>query len=507
MTKIISAESMEKYVLSFNENDHELYCQHIPNSQALSWMQKNVPLLDCPDKEIEETYYFRWWTYRRHIKQTTEGFIITEFIPAVRWAGKHNAISCAAAHHFREGRWLKDKQIIRDYATYWLRKGGSPRSYSFWIADSILADTLVTGDISFAIDLLPDLVANYEEWENDRRAENGLYWQIDDRDGMECSISGVLAPDKSGYRATINSYMFGDAMAIADIAELGDQHSIAKAYRAKAAEIKHLTEESLWDNEARFFKVLPRVEAPSLSDVRELHGYTPWYFCLPDVDKSDAWLQLMDPQGFYAPFGPTTAEQRHSGFAIPYDGHACQWNGPSWPFSTSITLTAMANLLNNYKQDNVSREDYYDTLKIYTKSHRLKLDDGRVVSWIDENLNPITGEWLARAFKKNWKDGDADPSKSEERGKDYNHSTYCDLIINGLIGLHPQADNTIEVNPLVPETWDYFCLDSVCYHGKSLTVLFDKTGRRYRRGQGLRIFADGKEIASAISLSRINVHL
>jgi hypothetical protein len=55
------------------------------------------------------------------------------------------------------------------------------------------------------------------------------------------------------------------------------------------------------------------------------------YFDLPNPDKSVAWKQLIDPRGFCAPFGPTTAEQRHPKFAVAYAGHECQWNGPSWP--------------------------------------------------------------------------------------------------------------------------------------------------------------------------------
>jgi len=47
----------------------------------------------------------------------------------------------------------------------------------------------------------------------------------------------------------------------------------------------------------------------------------------------------------------------------------------------------------------------------------------------------------------------------EERGKDYNHSTFCDLLISELLGLPPRADNIIEVNPLLPsDAWNYFCL-------------------------------------------------
>jgi hypothetical protein len=213
----------------------------------------------------------------------------------------------------------------------------------------------------------------------------------------------------------------------------------------------------------------------------------------------------MDPQGFQAPFGPTTAERRHPGFTVSYQGHECQWNGPSWPFATAVTLTALANVLNDYPQESITRRDYFETLKIYTKSHRLKREDGAVVPWIDENLNPLTGEWIARTRLKSWKDGNWDPGKGGvERGKDYNHSAYCDLIVTGLVGLRPQAGDTVVVNPLLPEdTWDFFCLDGVPYHGRLLTILWDRTGERYQQGKGLRVFADGGEIAASATLGRI----
>jgi len=297
----------------------------------------------------------------------------------------------------------------------------------------------------------------------------------------------------------------GDGLGPLAVAEMAGKQDLAKEYRDKAAKIKSLVQEKLWDNEAKFFKVLPKGENRKLSDARELHGLTPWYCSLPDEDKSAAWKQIMDPQGFYAPFGPTTAEQRHPKFNISYTGHECQWNGPSWPYSTAVTLTGLANLLNNYRQDSVSSKDYFDLLRIYTKSHRLKLDDGRTVPWIDENLNPTNGDWIARTRLKSWKNGTWDKGKGgEERGKDYNHSTYCDLIINGLIGLRPRPDETVEVNPLVPDgIWDYFCLDRVPYHGRMLTILYDKSGEHYNRGKGLRVFADSKEIAASEKPGRL----
>jgi predicted GH43/DUF377 family glycosyl hydrolase len=165
----------------------------------------------------------------------------------------------------------------------------------------------------------------------------------------------------------------------------------------------------------------------------------------------------------------------------------------------------MANLLNNYQQNFVTSADYFDLLRIYAKSHQLKKEDGTTVPWIDENLNPHTGDWMARTRLKTWKNGGWDTGKGGvERGKDYNHSTFCDLVISGVIGLRPRADDLVEVNPLVPAgRWDYFCLDNVLYHGRILTILFDQSGRRYLRGPGLRILADGKEIAASEKLTRL----
>jgi predicted GH43/DUF377 family glycosyl hydrolase len=295
--------------------------------------------------------------------------------------------------------------------------------------------------------------------------------------------------------------MYGDAIAIANIAKLSGQNDVVEKFVSKAAEIKRLVQEKLWDPAAQFFKVLPRRENAGLRDVREELGYTPWYFNLPDSDKAAAWSQLVDTNGFSAPFGPTTAEQRSSRFRISYQGHECQWNGPSWPFATSVTLTALANLLDTYDQSAVSRKDYFDLLQTYTKSQHRRLDDGRIVPWIDEDLNPTNGDWIARTLLK--QRGFEIP----ERGKDYNHSTYCDLVISGLVGLRPRPDEIVEVNPLAPSTWDYFCLDQIRYHGHWLTILWDKTGEHYQKGKGLRVWADGNEIAAAISLQRLTASL
>jgi hypothetical protein len=503
---VLDSKAVDDYVAQFNAQDNEVYIQYVPNADAANFLRGNIPLFECPDKQLEETYYFRWWTFRKHIMETTDGLVITEFRPKVVWAGKHNTIACAAAHQVMEGRWLHDPKYVDDYIKFWYYKGDNNSlmphlfRYSNWLGNTCWQKYLTDGRKDFLIEQLPAMQAAYKVWTERHATNDDLAWSYDVRDGMEESISGSRT--NKNRRATISSYRYSLAKAISDTARLDGQEKLAKEYDSKAETIKEAINKHLWDPKANFFKVM--FEDGSFSTARELHGYTPWYFNIPKPGYSIAWKQLMDPQGFYAPYGPTTAEQRHPDFSIEksYTSHkACRLDGPSWPFATSVTLVAAANLLNDYSQDVIDKEDYFKTLLIYSRSHRITHEDGRVAPWIDESLHPYTGEWIThKRFEidgfREW--------KGLWRGKDYNHSTFCDLIITGLLGLRPQPDNTVVVNPLLPEgTWDWFCLDNVKYHGCILTIIWDKTGNRYGRGKGLQVLADGKQIAMSNRLKKV----
>ncbi len=511
---VLNPGDYKHYITRFNENHTEVYPQYIPNDSAWGFLKNNIPLLDCPDKEIEQTYYFRWWTFRKHIKETPVGFVITEFLPDVGWSGKYNTINCPAGHHIYEGRWLRDPVFISDYINFWLKHSGDGiRSYSFWVADAVLAFNKVYREDSAMTAHLPYLVDNYRKWEEIRRdSGNTLFWQFDNRDGMEFTASGrIIKGEKNGWvaatRPTINSYMYGDARAIARIAELSGKEELKNTYDEKASRLKSFVQKRLWNDSLNFFTVMPRDYNKTTKplDVREQIGYVPWYFKLPDDNATYpmAWKQLQDTLGFKAPYGPTTCEQRHPYFEVTYEGHACQWNGPSWPFATSQTLTAMANLLNGYSQKVVSKEDYLRLMHRYAHCHKRTKNDGKEIAWIDENLNPYTGEWLARAIIDQNED-----YQYEERGKAYNHSSFCDLVISGLIGVRPHLGDKVIINPLIPERkWDWFCLDRVPYHGGELTVLWDTTGERYHQGKGFKVIYNGRTIHSSDKIEKFTVEL
>ena len=70
------------------------------------------------------------------------------------------------------------------------------------------------------------------------------------------------------------------------------------------------------------------------------------------------------------------------------------------------------------------------------------------------------------------------------------------MIISGLVGIQPQLDGTIIIESLLPEgKWDWFSLSKVYIAGKEITVVYDKTGKKYGRGKGFSVFVVGKMTA------------
>lgn len=485
-----------------------LEAQTFWDNRDFRWFE-GVPAFDSSDAEINTTYYYRWELVTKHLTYGSpeSGYSFTEFIDRPFWSGAYGAISCPAGHQLYEVRWL-DRRYAQDYCRYWSRtKGAEPRRYSTWLADAVWAVHLARPDKEFLIDLLPDLKANYEGWEKSHFVgEVGLFWQTGHDDGMEININSRQTQDTvrgaPGYRPTMNSYMYADAAAISRIAALAGDEALAKIYADKAAALKKRLQASLWDPEREFFlqrykndehRDGHQIKAGTLtyetgrfagsSHGRELIGYVPWQFNLPDPGYEAAWKFLMDANYFAAEYGPTTVERRDPMFALSKG--CCWWSGQSWPYATTQTLVAMANLLNNYEQRVVTKRDYFKLLKTYTRTHR---KNGR--PYIAEAAHPDTGSW----------EGHDGYNHSEH----YFHSGYCDLVITGLAGLRPRDDDTIEVNPLAPDDWDYFSLQ-LEYRHRKVDIVWDRDGKRYGADAGLSVYVDGERVANRPELGRLVV--
>ncbi len=496
------------------DKQKQLDAQTFWDNRDFDWYKSNIPFFECPDADIVTTYYYRWELITKHLTygSPNSGYSFTEFIDRPFWSGAYGAISCPAGHQFYEVRWLRDAAYARDYARYWFRTpGAQPRNYGTWLADGIWAANLVHPNEALVKNLLPDMVKNYEGWEKRQFVpEVGLFWQNGHDDGMEFNINSRQTTDilrgAPGYRPGFNAYMWADALAIARIARLAGDAETARIYEGKAAALKTNLQKLLWDPKREFFFPMShREEKDKDGNVvkkgtltyqsgkyagdphgRELHAYIPWQFNLPDAGYESAWKFLMDEKYFYAPFGPTTLERNDPQFLLAKG--CCWWSGQSWPFATSQTLKALANLLQNYDQKVVTRADYVKLLRIFSQSHR---KNGQ--PYLAEALHPDTGSFEFH--------------DAYNHSEHYFHSSFNDLLITGLVGLKPRADNVLEIDPLAPAEWPWFALDDVPYRGQRLSIIWDKDGKRYGKGAGLTVLINGKRIASRKTLGKITAKL
>lgn len=483
-------------------------------NRDFEWFEANIPFFECPDEEVNTTYYYRWELVTKHLVYGSpdSGYSFTEFIDRPFWSGAYGSISCPSGHQIAEIRWLNDPRYVRDYLKYWFHTpGAQPRNYSSWLADSAWAVQQVYPNKSFTTGLLPDLVKNHDGWVARQWVPDmGMFWQSGHDDGMEFNINSRQTRDilrgEQSFRPSFNTYMWADEVAIAKVAELAGDAKTAETFRDKAAALRKRIQQQLWDPKRGFFFPMSARDETDKEGVtvrkhtltyqsgrfegsehgRELHGYVPWAFNLPEKGFEAAWKFLMDSDYFQATYGPSTVE-RHDPMFLLKDS-CCWWSGQSWPFATTQTLKAMANLLQNYQQDFVSRGDYAKLLHTFAVSHR---KDGK--PYIAEALHPDTGLW----------DGHDAPNHSEH----YFHSGFNDLVITGLVGLKTADDDTLTIDPLAPAAWDYFALDHLSYRGHQLAIVWDRNGTRYQLGAGFHLLVDGKRLAKSPTLGKLTATL
>lgn len=465
------------YVDEFCRDDEEFIKNDIDNAHVYEWMKNEVPVFQCPDKDIERAYYFRFWTYRKHIKTTKDGVVITEFLPKVLWSGKHNTINAAVGHHIYEGRWLKNSEkYLKSYINFFLCVSKKNHMYSAWLIDAIYKYSSVTGDFDFGENFTDKLHKYYRKWEKEHALPDGSFWSYDNYDAMEYSVSGTDEKLKvrRGIRPTLNSYMCADALALSRFAEIYGNKILAEKYLKKYEFLKNFINENLYED--GFYRAYHYSDSDDAQTAvfqkgtspRELIGYIPFMFGIPEKGREKCFSLLTDKDVFYSEYGLTTVEKSDKRFLYPVK-HECLWNGYIWPFATSQTLTALKNTALSSGEKKY-KDMFCTLLSQYARMHKRTTEDGRIVSWIDEVMDPRNGDWSSRTLLKKW--GWNLIKGGYERGKDYNHSTFADLVISGVAGVGVK-DGEISVTPLIPDDWDFFRLSGVKVLGKEYDIVYE----------------------------------
>ncbi len=272
----------------------------------------------------------------------------------------------------------------------------------------------------------------------------------------------------------------------------------SRKYEERATALRTRVQQDLWNDSMQHFA--DRFKADNkyvhywnFIRGRELAGMIPWYFNLPDSSPkyNSAWKHVTDTAYLLGQHGLRTNEPSYEYYfkqIVFFQGQrGSQWNGPSWPFQTSLVLTGMANLLNNYQQSIVKPSDYVKQLRLFTQQHYLP--NGKIN--LVENYDPNLGGPIVYYYWSNH----------------YNHSSYNNLIISGLCGIRPSPGDTLDIHPLVDSTIGYFWLDDLIYHGHRISVRYDRDGEHYHGGKGLTVYVDGKEVSLIKNENKYQVYV
>ena len=490
-----------EYFEKFNKNDCEEVSTYISNAKAEEFLLKNAPRLYCPDQTIEETFAFRTWTMRKHIKKTDVGFLITEFLPDVPWAAEYNTINAPLTHHLNEFRWLKNADELLDYIRFFLTgkasayHSGSAFSYHTPALTAMYNYCLLTANEDFLRQNVEAFEKYFLTWEEKHLTKNGLYWSFDDREGTEYTISGTSGTLSNwkmlkGFRPFMNACMYADAVSLSKIFEMTFDFEKAKVYSKKARFIKEKMDEKMWDGD--FYKAVHPLEQnldkeidcqdiPEGHNVKELMGYIPFALGMPSQGKEKCFAFLKDEKVFLAKTGFATADVSHERFMYRPE-RGCNWNGKVWPYATSYAISACIELLNNYSQSVITNKDLYDFINQYAQMH-YSMENGKRINFIDEVMMPYEYSWAVRELFRNRED--LTPSE-KNRGKDYNHSTFIDLVLRGLCGVELQGEK-MRVIPKVEGIWSWFKIENLTFRKQTYNVYYDEYGTVFNKGKGVII--------------------
>src|SRR5262249_49437879 len=159
-------------------------------------------------------------------------------------------------------------------------------------------------------------------WDDHWVEAKGLYYIPAMPDATEYTIASIDASGGTGgfddgeaFRPTINSYMYGNAKAIARIAEIAGDTRTSKEYVQRAARLKRNVENGLWNGPLKHFTDRFKVNNKFVHywefiRGRELAGYAPWYFNLPSDTRqyAEAWTHVKDTSQLLGRYGFRTNE-------------------------------------------------------------------------------------------------------------------------------------------------------------------------------------------------------
>lgn len=499
-------------------------------SEYQAWFDK-APTFESSDALLDKTWKYRWFLLRHNLADPRYGHLTYPLFYEGRSHKKSKRpfdkggwefsklINLSVPLHLMDARWYHDP-VYCEGALQNMKQGAdetgmfccltvdtvmhSFANFSCWAAYKLY---LVHQNRDVITELLPALKQQISSWKHVHGNENDqlMIEHKHTRTGKEYQPSYWYfhnypknPKDMSTYthlkRVDRAVYHYLNTLGVAKLCELcGDTD--AEGYYKLADEIKRDIIAKMWDDETAYFYDL-HYQTDEKALVKNIVGIYPGWAEMIDERFNGMIEHLFNDQEFHTncPFPSVSADCPAYSKDGGWMGHfvkgrnGCVWDGPTWPYTNSIALDALAK--ESKRRNHEFDEAFAHYFREYSFLHFMQRDLNQ--PGLVEHYNSETGEPL-----------------SDEQ--EYNHSYYIDLLITHIAGLSVEADRIL-LDPL-DIGLDYFTLDRIKAAGLNLRITYRKPGTSAQSmhtnmgEEGYRLYVNGELKFSSDSLCRTELLL
>ena len=472
-------------------------------NQYSAWFD-DVPVFDSDDSVLNRTWWYRWFLLRHNYCRPDTGFLRHGYFSEGR---SHKAsktpysfqgheftqlIPLSTPMHLMDARWKRHgeecEETVRslldsmDEQGYFSltaidRHGTHYGNFAQW---AVYAYFLIHPSVELVRSILPDMKRSFYAVVAGQRTEKDILPVCYDhrRTGKEYQPSfwyftgyPETPQDNSTFlplkRVDLACCLYLNALGLARLCAMAGDEEESRFYET-AQEMKRLILDKMWDEEDQFFYDL-HFMTEERAKVRCITGFDPFAAGLTDEQHIRALDSLLSAEGFST--GDAFASvSRDAPVYEPQGGwkghffkgrNGCVWDGPSWPFTTSVALDALAKQSKRFghRWDGAFAERFGQYILEHYQGHDTKRP------YLVEHYDCETGEAL-----------------SDE--PDYLHSYFIDLVMRHIVGL--EIDETgVRLDPM-DVGLKRFSLEGAFAAGHMVDVFWDAR-------DGYRMLIDGKE--------------
>ncbi|WP_235941470.1 MGH1-like glycoside hydrolase domain-containing protein [Paenibacillus puerhi] len=493
-----------------------------------AWFDK-APVFASSDELLTRTWSYRWFLLRHNLADPRYGHLSYPLFYEGRSHKKSKTpfgkggwefsklINLSVPLHVTDARWYHDPAYAEGPFRNMVQAPGEGGMLSCLTVDTIMHSFanfacwaayqlyLVHGNLETVAGWLPALKRNVEAWIDVYGSESDklMIEYKHTRTGKEYQPSYWYfhdypknPKDKQTYtplkRVDRTVYHYLNTLAIARLCEAAGDPK-AEDYLRRADAIRQDVLAKMWDEETQFFYDL-HYETDEKAWVKNLVGVYPGWAQMLDARFDGMIGHLFNEEEFRTgcPFPSVSADCPAYAKEGGWMGHfvkgrnGCVWDGPTWPYTNSIALDALAkeSKRSGHKYD----ADFAYYLREYSFLHFQNRDLNR--PGLVEHYNSATGEPL-----------------SDEQ--EYNHSFYIDLLISHVAGLSV-GQQGLTLDPL-DIGLDYFALDRVKAGGLELRITYLGPDASSQDADiaglepGYRLYVNGKEAFASDKLCRMEL--